>query len=460
MNHLLDQFTEPEQKRLLDFLASPYFNKRLELVQLAKLMLARHSGKLKKEDLWASIFPDEVFEDVKLRLLKSDLLKLVEIFLTTEQAGELKDTRKLLQLKEKLRSKNLHKRYAAADRRLGKLNTKKGLGSEWAWLKYELQRESVRYKIGQRSTKRQDFISLHQQLENCYLIESLRMACQGLANQTIDPGQLEFESLRRALGAKDFSLKLEEDDVLAQYYYCYLMLSKPGNPVPFREFSAGLDRLKNWSKHEARDLVLLAVNSCIRRVNAGDPKAGNEALDLYQFGLDQHLLQDNGKLSRFTFNNIVALALKSENVERAGAFINTYSDQISPAYRQSTVALNLARLAYAKGLMNEAIDQLQSAKDQDVLTTLNIRVLQLRVYQQLAEQRLFDSSLDAFDIYLRRRKDSLDYHYKAYRKLVSYLRQFRRLNLHESEQLEHFKESIIREVGLPEKSWLLKLCDA
>ncbi|MEL6804588.1 MAG: hypothetical protein AAFO91_12500, partial [Bacteroidota bacterium] len=324
---------------------------------------------------------------------------------------------------------------------------------------YELERESVQYKIGQRSTKKQDFAGLNQLLDQCYLLESLRMACLGLANQTIDPGQLEFQSLRNALSKPDFEHSLSENEVLAQYYYCYLMLSRPDDYSAFEKFMVGLEKLKYWSKQEARDLVLLAVNYCIRRVNAGDRAAGGQALDLYQFGLDQNLLQDNGKLSRFTFNNIVALALQSRNIDRAAKFVNYYADQVSPAFRQSTVALNLARLYYERGLMNKAIEQLQGAKDQDVLTTLNIRVLQLRVYQQLAEQRLFDSSLDALDIYLRRRKDGLDYHYKAYRKLVSYLRRFRRLNRHDAGQVENFKDSVLQEVGLPEKSWLLKLCN-
>ncbi|MEM6397197.1 MAG: hypothetical protein AAF741_12685 [Bacteroidota bacterium] len=459
LTQLIHQFTEAERKRLFEFLSSPYFNKREELLRLAELVPQNRQDHLDKRELWRGVYPDLPFDDVKYRLLKSDLLKIIDEFLIQESASVHDDLRNSLRLQEQLRSRNLLKRYRSKHRKMEKGTTKALAGSEWAWLQYELGRESVRYKIAQRSTKRQDFTDLSQQLERAYLLESLRMACQGLASQTVDPGELEQSSLRIILKSAGFEKRLQQDAVLAQYFHCYQMLSQQKNERAFASFISQLDQFKNWDRNEARDLLLLAVNYCIRGVNAGDRLAGEQALDLYQFGLDQQLLQERGRLSRFTFNNIVALALKSGNVKRARAFIDLYAEQISPAYRQSTAALNQARLAYEEGQLNEAMQYLQAAEDQDVLTTLNIRVLQLRVYQQLAEQRLFDASLDAFDIYLRRRKDSLDYHYKAYRKLVSYLRRYRRLNPHEPEKVEDFRHQVMEEQGLPEKNWLLKMCD-
>ncbi|MBN8204330.1 hypothetical protein, partial [Bacillus sp. NTK034] len=82
-------------------------------------------------------------------------------------------------------------------------------------------------------------------------------------------------------------------------------------------------------------------------------------------------LLDHDQLSRFTYSNVIALALKSNNPSRAQSFMERFSSLLPTEYAQSTEALNRARLAYHEKRLDEAMDWLQSAKDQDVLTTLN-----------------------------------------------------------------------------------------
>ena len=452
--NLLETLSEEENKRWSDFLQSPYFNKRVDLV---KLGLAYARGFTVKEQLYDFVYPSRAFSDNHWRLLKSDFLQLLELFLSIHQSPFLEEASRQLGLQAQLRARHQEQRYAASQRRINRQKKDWPDGCWQAQLDYQIGWEEIQHKMSQRSMRIVDFNDLSLLLDRSYLLESLRLACHGLATQAVEPGALQLGILPQLLADAQLDQKLKEDPVLELYYACFQMLSLQQGASAFLLFQSALPQVKRLSKSEARDLILLGINYCIRQVNAGDQLAGNAALDLYQFGFDQGYLLKAGQLSRFTFNNVVALALKAGAISRAASFISTYSEQLSPTYRQSTTALNQARLAYEKGELDLAMERLQSAKDQDVLTTLNIRVLQLRVSQQLAHQRLFDAQLDALDIYLRRRKGTLGYHYKAYRKLTKYLHKYRRLNRYDPVATASFKQAVNEEAGLPEKAWLLKL---
>ncbi|MEM7572774.1 MAG: hypothetical protein AAF433_07730 [Bacteroidota bacterium] len=452
--NLLDTLTEAEKNHWLEFLQSPYFNKRVELMRLG---LAFARGIEGKEKLYEYVYSHQPYADNRWRLLKSDFLQLLEHFLSIYEPSRLDEGRRQLSLQSQLRKRQQDQRYAAAQRRIKRWRSDWPDGCQRAQLEYEIGWEDIQYKMSQRSMRVADFNRLNQQLERNYLLEALRLACHGLATQSLEPASLQLGVLPQLLASSNLSRQLNDDLVLALYHACYMMLSAQQDSSAFARFQFVLPQVETLSKTEARDLILLGINYCIRQVNAGDQQAGNAALDLYQFGFDQGYLLEAGYLSRFTFNNVVALALKAGAIKRAAIFIETYAERLSPTYRQSTTALNQARLAYEKGELDLAMEQLQSAKDQDVLTTLNIRVLQLRVSQQLAHQRLFDAQLDALDIYLRRRKDTLGYHYKAYRKLTKYLHKYRRLNPYDSKATATFKQEVKSAEGLPEKNWLLKL---
>lgn len=452
--NLLDTLTEAEKNSWLEFLQSPYFNKRRELMRLG---LALASGLEGKENLFQYAYSEQAYADNRWRLLKSDFLQLLEHFLSVHKPSNLDEGRQQLGLLAQLRKRQQPKRYIAAQRRIRRLRRHWPDGCQRAQLEYEIGWEDIQHKMSQRSMRVADFNQLNRQLERNYLLEALRLACHGLATQSLEPASLQLGVLPQLVTSADLSHQLDDDPVLALYHACYEMLSAQQDSSAFVRFQFVLPQVETLSKTEARDLILLGINYCIRQVNAGDQQAGNAALDLYQFGFDQGYLLEAGYLSRFTFSNVVALALKAGAIKRAASFIEAYAERLSPTYRQSTTAINQARLAYEKGALDLAMEQLQSAKDQDVLTTLNIRVLQLRVSQQLAHQRLFDAQLDALDIYLRRRKDTLGYHYKAYRKLTKYLHKYRRLNPYDAKAIAAFKQEVKAAEGLPEKNWLLKL---
>ncbi|HRI61441.1 MAG TPA: hypothetical protein PK228_16990, partial [Saprospiraceae bacterium] len=86
------RFLDPlEQKRLVKYLNSPFFNQSRTLTKLGELLL-NHIEKGKdgfdRKAVWQKVFPGEAYDDVNFRKYCSDLLKQVEGFMAQEAIAQ------------------------------------------------------------------------------------------------------------------------------------------------------------------------------------------------------------------------------------------------------------------------------------------------------------------------------------------------------------------------------------
>lgn len=458
-NRLFATLSTTERRYFERFVTSSYFNQRPELVlTLYALENEAYEG-LKPETKQRALKHWQSLTDTQQRLQRSDLLNLLEQFLGQYQAGTTATIRQHLRLKSRLQSRKQSIRYQANERKSDKLLAQLGDGQIKSRLTYEVKAERMVAKLKDRSLGSSDVRDLQQLQERNFLLESLRLACDGLSAKAVSAQDLNNGLLPLAVDYLEKQIKYSDDVLLNIYLNCYQTLKDVTDDEPFYRLQSAIHQLSKVDAVEARDVILLAINTCIRRINSNRPDGERYAFQLYTLGLEAGYLLDDGVLSRFTFNNIVALALKTGDKERATAFVDRYASLLPNAYAQSTESLNRARLAFEYGRLEEAMDYLQSAKDQDVLTTLNIRMLQMRVYYELQANRLLDAHLDATDIYLRRRKEELGYRYKIYRNLIAFVREFRRLNTFEKDKVTAFREKVKAADQLPERSWLLKISE-
>jgi hypothetical protein len=456
----LAQTLDREEKTgILRYLCSPYHNRRTELFDLMRLILDSRSSMATLEEQRKQLFATAAEgKATKWRLLNSDLLKLLEHFLADRHPRLKSSIGQQLDLYHLLGIRGLPLRQAAAERRLEREMESLPTGVTKSRIDYEVNWEKLTEKLTARKLTVGAANQVRRLHERSCILEALQLACESASTRTIDGDEPEAGLLPLYLQYLENSKLLANDRVVALYYYCYQTVDKLEGESAFEELRDRLSDLGLLDDREATDILRIAINACIRRVNDNRPKFGLVALDLYDLGLENgYLLNDRGDLSRFTYSNIVALALKADNPERARLVIERFSEKLAPAYAQSTEALNRARLNFHENKLEAAMEWIQAAKDQDLLTTLNIRILQMRVFYQLGELRLLDAHLDALRTFLRRRKDSLDYHYKAYNNLIKLVARFRRSNPYDREEMEKFRQQVLTTERLPEKSWLLRI---
>jgi hypothetical protein len=450
---LMQAISPPEMREARKFLASPWFNTREDLLGLFDFLASEAAPT--KEETWRRLFPDEPFDDQKLRLLTSYLHKLLERFISI---GEWKNDEQtaLLQLAAGYRRRGLRAPFERARRRLeSELERQPLRDAHYFYLQHRLQWEQTQVETAENPAESMPLHALSRSLDLFYLSSRLRLICLAAAQQGVYPSgaQAGIEREILALAERDEWRNLP---AIALYLHCYRLLERPEEESHFQRFkellleTAGL-----FSTEEMRGLYLFAINYCIRRLNDGEKRFFSEALDLYKPGLEHGFLLENGVLSRFTYHNIAAAGLQSGELDWVNQFIHEYKNALERQYRESSFSFNLARLEYSRKRRGAVLELLQKANYRDPLLNLAAKTLLLKTYFELGEYDLLQSHLDAMRNYIRRKR-VIGYHRANYLNIVRYAEKLLKLNNADKKAVAALKRELIREEILTERDWLLE----
>ncbi len=294
---------------------------------------------------------------------------------------------------------------------------------------------------------------VEQHLDFFYISTKLRQACFTLSHQAVfsvqyDPALLEpvMELAQQPPYKQLPSISL---------YYHFIMLFRRGGLIEFEQFKRLLFQQKtHFTNEEFRDIYLLALNFCIKKINENQTAFFLETLDMYKKGLEMELLFENGKLSRFTYNNIVAIALRKDDLLWVEHFIHNYKDFLEKNHKVTAYSLNRARLAFVKNEYQKALSYLQEADYEDLISHMTAKILQLKIFFELEEFDSLDSLIQSLRVFIRRKR-RIGYHYQIWKNILHYTQKIRKLNPYDNNAIATLKEKIKNEELLPEREWLL-----
>lgn len=455
----LQTLSNKERKAFKRWVQSPYFNRNERLTKLlAYLLRCLRRGELPKGPpaLRAVQAGKQSPSPSQLRLACSELHRLLEQFWVHEiRAGDEVDYYTLLA--KALRKRGLQRHRQKAVQRAVKAQEQYPYRhAEFLQQQYALSFEEYQEKsAGQRVT---DFNlqELSDQVDLAYIAQKLRLICIALSHQTVYKADYDLGILD-ALLQEVRQRQLYRVPAIGLYYYGYLLIAQPGEESHFRQLkSLMLNGSSQLPLAEQRNLYLMALNYCIKKVNALREHYYQEALDLYQFALQHELLLENGQLSPFAFNNIVAIALKVGEVDWSEQFIQTYKPLLERKHQSSTVHLNQARVAYSRQHYDKALLHLQKADYKDRINNLIAKVLQLKIFYELREYDLVDAHLNALSTHIRRQR-VMGYHRTNYLNMARYTRALLHLTPGNDQERAQLRQSIESESFLTEKEWLLRM---
>jgi hypothetical protein len=455
--HLIEVLTKSEIRQVRKMAISPFFLERTDVGRMFNFLVDEwlEGKKLpEKETVFKHTFPHKKFNDLQLRGTMSDLVELIEEFLLIQNRRNNKIVTKL-QLAKIYRNRKLEKSYLGTVKKTENLITihpKRNAAYFQNVLDFQL--EGMEFKI---ATKRSDdlkFQEISDTWDVLYLIQKLRHVCAQLSHQPIIKQDYDFGLLSDLVKTVE-QKKYIEVPAIAMYYYCYRFLTEEFNLDFFQKFREQLTNYRHlFSKRELQDPYRLAINFCIRKLNRGDKFFLEEGLKLYKEGLAEGILLENNFLPRFSYNNMIALAIKLEEFDWVEKFIETSSDLLETKYRKSTISFNLARLEYARKNYGKAMLHLQGGEYKDLLNNLIAKSLLMKIYYELGEYDSLFSHLDSFQIFIRRREVS-DFHRKNYMNAIRLVKKLVALPELDKEARKSLKKQIEEEEVLPEREWLL-----
>ncbi len=463
LHTILGQLSKPKINRFLKFLASPYLNSKTEIEELVKEIIAseeEHS----REDLFTLLFPNEKYDDRKLRKLFSDSITKFEEFLVIEHLKsdkllyhqvllqEINESKvNALQEKSKKNALNYFERFSekAGDYYAHKYKLEKNI--------FNLDTEYEKRKIKKGDKRNLNIKQLNLELDQYYVIEKLRLACDLISWQRIFKIQerpFDIEIILRMLERND----LLENVVIQAYRSVYLMLIGREEEDHYKSLKQTIFKEKSsFPLVELKEIFDSMLTYCIGKFSS-DNQFLNEALELYDFGIEQGILLINDHITPITFRNYVILGLRIGKTKKVENFIAQKEHLLDDRERENTINFCKARVFWYKKDWQSVIQQLAIVGFEDsYYYYVNSKIMLISAYYELDEFDTIEYTLDSFYSYLLRNKELNEQRNNAYKLYISNTRRLLKIRPGDTKALQKLKV-VIEEESRPMngKNWLLE----
>lgn len=456
--NILQTFSSKEKRRCRDWIACPINNQRQDVCDLYDFLweMELKEQYLTKNLAWATIYPKETYTDGKMRQIIHRLFNAVEGFLIHEQL-QTKESRRAILLAESLKERTLFKELNLVLKKTQK-NLQKEALQNWDSLRLNYELETLHFNASEQAqrTSALNLQELSDALDIQFFADKLRKAC--LLYSRLVVFKMNYQPKMLAVVLEQVKeLDYLKIPAIGLYYYCYLAFTDTQKAD--QHFQKMMNYLKEYAlqfpPHEIRELYLLAINYTIKKLNDNSRWHLEKAFELYQTGIAEGYLLEQGIITPFTYSNMVSIGIQMEQYEWVEDFLQEYKDKISLEHRESIFQECLAKLYYAQRKYKKAQQLLVQIQVKDILRILSCKVMLLRIYYETSEFEALESLLDSLKMYLRR-KDVVGYHKENYNNITKYMQKLIRVNPFDKQAKQKLKAEILETNILATKKWMLE----
>ncbi len=445
-----------ERRQLRKLVRSPFFNQREDVVRLFDHLdqYADADGpQLRKAKVFEKVFPGQPYDDGLLRYAMSFLLQQIREYLIWTELGNAEFERQLY-LTRSLQRRGLDD---LSQRALERAEAEAGQWRNADRHRQLFQLQSERYHAAIRQQRRGE-MGLQRMVDEfaCYFAANLlRQACGIAAHQSMTKQAYQIPLLPEVLARVEAG-EFAEIPAVQLYFHAYQAQQTADNEPHFRALTGLLETYwQAFPIEEARDLFLLAINFCIKKINGGVVAFRKDVFDLYRSGLEKEVLLTAGVISPFTYNNVLNSALLVDEWGWAASFLERFKSRLPEAERDNTYRFNLANLFFRRKAYGQAMDLLRHVEFKDKLHHLDARRMLLRMYFETGETDALESLLDSFEAYIRRQKD-LGYHGENYLNLLRLTRKLLQLPPGDRDARKKLAAEVLETKAVAEREWLLE----
>jgi len=400
---------EEEIKSLVDFTASPFFNKKQELIPFSKYLRSLYPD-FKAEDcskivIFNHLYPDQAFSVKKIGYIMSDMCKVLNIFLV--QIEKDRDNSKFL-LAKVFSERNLNKLYIKETEQLEeqfKNNDQQGFA--YYYDKYKLY--DLKHKYFNKQNVRKDDQNLYKtdnNLDLFYISRKLRIYIELLNRSRVLGKQIQSEEFEIIL--QSARNRFSSVPIIQAYLETISMHSEEDSLNNYLKLKELLfDNQNYFSKEELDDFYRITINYCIKRIKLDKKFYQNEVFQLYVQNLKSGNLYINNYLSQWTYKNIIKLGVLYEKYEWTINLLEEYISKIHPSQQHNALHYNYAEIYFAKGDYGKAQHHLLQVefKDGELAYNLGTRLMLVKIFYKQDEEEALLSQIAAFTIFLKRNKE-------------------------------------------------------
>jgi hypothetical protein len=427
-NKLLKLFKTLNPKELIlfeDFVKSPYFNSHKQVISLFEYLKKYapdfdNSKKLEKSYVYTQLYKSKAYDDNFFASIISKLLKLLEDFLAYEAFSEKTGEKELLTLRC-IRKRKLEKHFKSYEKIIEKQiseTAKQHSDSNYFSMLFAEEQDKWFIEGGGRV----HHFALQKQsdeLDSYYLIEKLKIACDMLNRNRVSNATYECKWIDEIYKIAATRIIENENILLLAYRHTYAMLLEISEGK-YRDLKQLLENnLKIISSDDLKSLYGYALNFCIGMVNSGKLVYFSEILVLYKSMLNENLLFIENYLPAWEYKNIVTAALRSNEIQWAENFLESYKSKIEPSQQENAYTYNMASFLFECSRYKEALRLLHNVAFVNPTYHIGAKIIQIKIFTESGDWDIALSSLDAFAGYLRRNKEIAEYQKKSNLNFIS-----------------------------------------
>lgn len=458
---LLKTFNKEDLRAFSDFVRSPYYNKRADLIALFDYLKKQAptfpDKKINRQKVFKYIFPNMAYDEKQIGYSMNYLHKLAEKFVGLRKY-EANDFSQKTDILEGLVERRLDKHYQFLNGKNQSFLDKKQIkGSIYYFQKYQAATIANTHFLNQEirafDASLQDAADA---LDYFYLCEKLKLACEILDRLQIfqDKYQLHFES---AIHEISKHTSFDENPVIAQYYQVFQLLTNANGEESYQHLKKiFLQKNNETPLVDQQKILSYGINYCARQIRNSENRDFymEEVLTLYIYGVNKKILFSKGYLSPWHFKNMIRLGINLQKFDWVESFIKEHAQYLEEQFRQNALHYNLADLYYRKKDYPNALPHLNQVAFNDVSYAIGAREMLLRIYYETDEIESLYSLIASFTIYLKRNKELPVDVRKTYLNFCKIVSQILRMNLKNIEKIE---QNIQETKLLASKNWLLEI---
>ncbi len=466
----LGRLTIYDLNRFKKFVHSPYFNQNKNLIALFdfyyKEIKSEYSGEFDKKQIWNQVFKETKFNDARFRKYNTDLLSLLEEFLAIEQfkSQPLQESTNLLEAIIENKMPELYNSVLKTTERLSDRHLERNANYYFYQYMAEKHRFNLTSEFEKKSaskTKIQfyNIQDINDNLDYFFVAEKLRYYCSMLSWKNVVKHEVELLVIEDIVElVKD--KKYYNIPTIGIYYQIYLTTIEPEAPEHYYKLKELIQKNLNlFPQQEAKHIFDAALNYCVRKVNKGEKSFNSELLNIYNEGLEQEVLLVNGEITPTSFRNICIIGLRLGDINWVENFISEYSIKINQKYRSNALKFNSARVALFKKDYDALIDLLNEVEFDDRVYTLDSKLMLIIAYYEMQNKDLAQSTVNAFKVFLVRRKNIPDQYKLIFGNFNSFLEKIIKLE-YSKPRLEKLRKELEENTSVASKNWLKEKIDA
>lgn len=456
---VLKTLDKSEVREFKKWLQSPVHNQREDVVQLFDYLLhGNHLYEdkfLEKERVYRKIFGKAPYNDAKMRQTVHFLFRSLEEYLLFQNFNKDENRSRILLIKayrDRSLNRMVKKNLDQLDRQLA---APKHRNEVFYQSIYEYEQEKYNHLTALPKNSKLNLQDVSDSLDKTYIMEKLQWSCRIIFHKILYRTDYDLGLLDAVLEKIEINNLTDEPAIAVYYYVLKAITDNQDDQVYFEKLRAEIEKDRSLFPHaQLREIYLMAINYCVRKMNAGIKPFERETFEWYRHGITNDVLTDHGRLSPTTFTNTVTTAIKVGEFEWAERFIDEFEKMLPEQDRENLSHFTKGKLFFEKKDYKRAMVLLAQAEYSNILYNLNAKSILLKMYYELDEIEALEFLLESLRIYIRR-KEVIGYHRNRYLGLIKFTKKLLRVSPYEKDKIKKLREEI-ESSNHPEKRWLLE----